>query len=329
MRLSQRIFVQLSFLIPKGFRRKMEQQIMYAGMKESVELFLGQVMILGLIFSILGFFVPFGIFGDFRKPYIFGAPLVFVAGIGLAYLYLFFKAEERTKAIENRLPDVFQMIAANLRAGMTPYKALKTLNKEQLGPLYEEVEAATSKALGTESFADNIMRISERVNSELLEKSLKLFTTTMRSGGKLAGLLEELASDISETHALRNELQTSTKTYTAFIMFTIIFGTPLLLAISINFVDMITKMQTKTATQTAGFGMGSLMGEVSISADFLRQISISMIFLTAIFASMLIGVIGDGNMKSGLKYAPAIFFACMVMFVIANYAVANYVIGLG
>ena len=246
----------------------------------------------------------------------------------ISYLMVYFKAEERTKRVEDALPDAFQIIAANLRSGMTPFQALKLATRKEFGPLQEEIKYATSMALGTESFSDTLLRMSDRIRSDMLDRALKLFTTAMRSGGHLASLLEELAADISETRALKNELRTSTKTYTAFIMFTIVIGTPLLLAISINFVDMVAKMQAKTGITTAGFGMGFLAGEVTMTADFLTKISLFMLIMTSLLASMLMGVINEGKPKYGLKYAPTIIIGCMVVFFIAKYVVGKYIVGL-
>ncbi|MBW2971009.1 type II secretion system F family protein, partial [Candidatus Woesearchaeota archaeon] len=242
MRIFERIYINSAKPLPKNYREGFKKLMMYAGIRDESDIYLGKAVLLGLLAAAIVIQSPKAVFGLYKPVYIIAAVLAFLFVQIIAYLRIFFKAEERSKKVENALPDAFQLIAANLRSGMTPFKALKQAAHENLGPLQEEITYATSRALGTEYFSETLLRISDRIKSDLLERSLHLFTTAMRSGGNLAQVLEELATDISETQALKRELRTSTKTYTAFIMFTIIFGTPLLLAISVNFVKMISAM---------------------------------------------------------------------------------------
>ena len=328
MRTLDRIYLDFARVLPAGFRQSFQKLVTYAGMKDDGNVYLGKAIMISFLYAIIAFITPFSLFNSFRLDFMIGAIVLLGLGLFLAYLMVYFRAEERTKKVEESLPDTFQMIAANLRAGMTPFKALKSASRGQRTALDEEIEYVTSRAMGTESFGENLLRISERINSDLLDKSMKLFTTSMKSGGRLATLLEELSVDISETQALKNELKTSTKTYTAFIMFTILFGTPLLLAISVNFVKMITSMQAKSISSTADFGLGSLMGTVTITPGFLMQISTGLLLMTSVLASMLMGVINDGKPKSGLRYAPMIFFGCMVVFFASNILVGKYLLGI-
>lgn len=328
MELKYRIYIDFSKVLPKKYTDNFRKLLIYAGMKHSAEVWLGTTIFIGFLFALVVFLIPKALYGQFRIEYIAGAIFVFAFVQIIGYLVVYFKAEERTRLVEDALPDAFQIIAANLRSGMTPYKALKLTARKEFGPLQEEIKYATTRALGTESFSDTLLRMSERIRSDMLDRALKLFTTAMRSGGHLAPLLEELAGDIAETKALKNELRTNTKTYTAFIMFTVIIGTPLLLAISINFVNMVADMQAKTGTTTAGFGMGFLAGEVAITGDFLTKMSMVMLVMTALLASMLMGVINEGKPKYGLKYAPTIVIGCIIVFFIANYVVGRYIVGL-
>lgn len=328
MKIFSRIYINSAKPLPRKYRAEFKNLMMYAGIRDDSDIYLGKAMLIGLLVAAIVLQLPKALHGVFQYPYIIAAVFGFALVQILAYLRIYFKAEDRTKKVEAALPDAFQLIAANLRSGMTPFKALKAAARENLGPLQEEIQYATSMALGTEYFSATLLRISDRIKSDLLERSLHLFTTAMRSGGNLAQVLEELAIDISETQALKRELRTSTKTYTAFIMFTIIFGTPLLLAISINFVKMISNMQSKSSGDVAGFGMGFLMGEVTITPDFLTNLSLIILFMTAVLASMLLGVINEGDQKSGLKYAVTIMVGSILIFFWAGRAVGSYLLGM-
>ncbi|MBS1266664.1 MAG: hypothetical protein MAG795_00632 [Candidatus Woesearchaeota archaeon] len=326
MKFINRLYYNLAKIIPKSTRKSFKKLVVFSGQKKNSNILLGKGIFTGFVLALLSVLITVW----FLEPI---NCILIVIGIFamtqiINYLVVFFKAEERTKKVESSLPDAFQIVAANLRAGMTPYKALGEAARDDLGPLAEEINYATSRGLGAESFSDILMRISTRIKSDVLDRSLKLFTTAMKSGGNLATLLEDIAADISETHALESELKSSTKTYTAFIMFTIIIGAPLLLAISVNFVQMISDMQMQTSAQSAGFGMGFLVGEIVISPLFLKKVSVVVLILTSVLSSMLLGVINEGEPKSGLKFVPTIMFSCLVVYFITVNIVANFLVGL-
>ncbi len=323
MEAKQRIYCTFAKLLPRTYREHFKILLRYSGEDASAEAWLGSATLLAILLFVLVLIIPQNIFGFFQISYLIFAMIAFFLAQLSAYMIIYFKVEDRRKRVEKVLPDALQLISANLRAGITPFRALQLAARKEFGPLEEEIRYATAKSLGTESFSDTLLKMTDRIKSDMLDRAMKLFTTAMKSGGHLAKLLEELAIDIAETNSLKKELTTNTKTYTMFIMFTIILGAPLLLAISIYFVDVITAMQAKTGASTAGFGMSFLAGEVAITPDFLTKVSIGMLIMTGLLASMLLGVITEGKAKYGLRYSLIIIVAALVMF-----AISKYVIGL-
>jgi archaeal flagellar protein FlaJ len=323
METRDRFYISFAKFFPYSYQKNLKQLLIYAGDKTPVEIWLGSGNILGLLLFIAISLFPWAYFGNFKLHYFGIGIIAYIMVQFFIYLLIYFKVEDRAKRVEDALPDALQLMSSNLRAGMTPYKALKLSARKEFGPLAEEINEATSMALGTENFTTTLLRISDRVRSETLDRALQLFTSAMRSGGHLAQMLKELADDISQTKQLRDELITNTKTYTAFILFTIIVGTPLLLAISIYFVDVITGMQSKSISGDVGFGMDFLAGKIALTVDFLVKVSIAMLTITGLLASMLLGVIKEGQEKHGLKYAVPIIATCLIMFVVLRAVITN------
>lgn len=328
MKLKERIYHAITQLFPQKFKVHLKQLSIYAGESININIYLGTSAVIGLLAFIAVLLIPYALGTEYNIKYFFFAALAFFLVIAAFYLMIYFKAEDRTRRVEDVLPDALQLIAANIRAGMTPYQALNRAARKEFGPLEDEIKSTTSRALGVESFPKLLLDISTRIKSELLERAMELFTTAIRSGGHLVKLLEELAKDAEETRGLKKELVTSTKTYIAFIMFTIIIGAPLLLAISIQFIDVITGMQSKTDMSQAGFGMGFLAGEVGITADFMIKISIVMLLITSLLAAILLGTIVEGKPKYGFKYAPIIIIGSLVVFAVSRYIIGNFFGGL-
>jgi flagellar protein FlaJ len=215
----------------------------------------------------------------------------------------------------------------NIKAGLTPFKALKLSARKEFGALSEEINNAINKSFGSNSFTKVLLEINTRIKSVMLERVLKLQASSISTGNNMAGLLDDLAKDIRETRMLRNDLVTKTKTYTAFILFTVLFGTPTLLSISIHFVTMISGFSAiggSTSTADAAFDVGFSSGAVAIQPAFLIIISFAMLILTALLASMLLGVIMKGKMTSGFKYAPALIIGVVVIFMFSRFVVSTF-----
>ena len=86
-------------------------------------------------------------------------------------MIVYYKQKDRTERIEQALPDMLQLIASNLRAGMTPYHAMKLASRDEFGPLKEEMDYATTKALGIENFAEEMF-----VSHMQLHRKIKALT---------------------------------------------------------------------------------------------------------------------------------------------------------
>lgn len=266
------------------------------------------------------YYLP-AVFTEYGSYMIAGGLLSLFMPYFILYFVLYFRAESRKERIERYLPDMLHLISANIRSGMTPFSALRLAARDEFGDLKKEIEKATVKAMGTGSFSEALLSVNASIKSNILERALRIFISSLKSGGKIGIILHDIARDISENRALQKELETNTKTYTMFILFIVVFGTPFLLTVSLNFLAQITALQANTGS--VGFGMGFLMGNVQVSTEFMFMLSIIMLIVTSFSASSLIGVIKKGRVKHGIKYFPFIAILCIVIFFAANYMLVS------
>ncbi|MFH0972025.1 MAG: type II secretion system F family protein [Candidatus Micrarchaeota archaeon] len=318
-----RFYFFLSKFATRSQRNSLKKKLYFAGVDEEAEIWLGQVLLLAKLSAIATFLA---IWVCLREMYFFNlsayALLAFLIVIAGAYIHLNVEIEDRKKRLEEILPDAMQVIAANIRAGMTPVVALRAAARPELGPLQEDIKFATTKSLGTGSFTDALREMGQKTSSELFQRIVALFTASLKSGGHLAQLLENTASDIRETQELKKDLVSSTRLYAIFIVFTVVIGTPLLLAVSIQFSGMVTGLQANTPS-------GGLASEISsaplistpLPIDFLMNSAIIIIIITTVLASALLGVINNGTYSSGLKYSPFLASAAIIFyFLMKDYA---------
>jgi len=301
--------------------------LQYSGEKRRAHLFLGTSNIIGIVLFLLGLLWSYQYLDDqyvaFSISIVCSLIALFIPFTAF-YFYFYFKAEKRTKQVHEALPDVLHMIAANLRSGMTPFEAIKVTCTHDFGPLTEELTEVTSRSQGMVSFADTLLEITQRIRSEALLRSMTLFASSLRSGGHVAELLDGLAQDIIDRQALRKELVINTATNAMFIMFTILIGTPMLLAISIYFVEVVGSLQTGPGGQVSQFGLAGLGGEISITAGFLVTMSYIILFLTCVLATLFMGSMIDGEPKRGLKWAPLLVIGSYIVFFIARFLITVF-----
>lgn len=307
-------------MYPHNYLNWIEKLLIQAGEKSNIEYWLGTNTILSLLIWIALTILSWTMYGTFKPIYFFLGLGIALLIIGTMHLILYLKIEDRIRRIENVIPDMLQLVSSNLRAGMTPYQSLSISARPEFGPLAEEIEHIIKKGLTTASFTDLLLEMSEHIKSNLLERVTKMFSSAIRSGGKLAQLLEEIANDLSQTKTLKQELITTTKSYTTFILFTIIIGTPLLFAISIHFIEIISDLQA-TTPMSSGFGLEFLAGGLTITPEFLTLISLIMLVITSILTSILLGVIQEGKELYGLRYSPLIIGSTLTSFYIAKYLI--------
>ncbi len=322
--LMHKIYFLLSKFATKTQRRGLKNKLQFAGINEEVEIWIGQIILLGLLVAIATFLAFWIVFlePELLNMFIYSATS-FVAIFLAAIIHLNAQIDDRRKRLEDVLPDAMQVIAANIRAGMTPVVALRASARPELGPLQEDIKFATTKSLGTDSFTDALSEMARKTSSELFQRIVALFSASLKSGGHLSQLLENTAADVRETQELKKELIANTKLYAMFILFTVVIGTPLLLAVSIQFSSMIGNLQETTST---GGGVASEISSIPLislplSVEFLQNSALAILVITAILASALIGVINTGAYSSGLRYAPVIAIAAVLFFfLVKDYA---------
>ncbi|MFT7615310.1 MAG: Flp pilus assembly protein TadB [Candidatus Woesearchaeota archaeon] len=323
--LRKRFLYGLSGALPGVYKRQLREVLQFSGVTDPFERWGGIAAVLTLcgclFFLILGFVIP----APFSYVSFVAFGLFLIIGPYSIYTYFYFKASNRVEEVNKVLPNALSMIAANMSSGVTPFQAVKMAALPEFGVLGELFERATSKAQGTESFTTYLKEMTQFVNSEPLERSVRLFSTSLKSGGKVVNLLRDLAKDISDRDKLKGELMTNMRTNLMFIVFIIVVGTPMLLSISIYFVDEVGEIQgglDLSSPALEGTSLGG--GELAIDGEFLRYVSFALLFITGLLAGMFLGGVLEGNLTYGFRFSPFIIIASLVLFAVAQFLVNNY-----
>ena len=301
----------------------------FAGFRDEFDFYLGRKILLGFLVALIGFLLPWSIPAlrlALPLPLILALSFISAAGFFLLvavsfYLYLFYRVDARVKMAESILPDFLLLVASNVRAGMTPFAAFRASARKEFGPLADEIRLATSESLGIESFSGALKHLSQRIASDSLRETVSFFAQSLKSGGKIAKLLETTASDLRQTQALKKELLSNTRMYVMFVVFVVVIATPVLLSVSVQFLDMIESIQAESHTSPIeGAQLGFLASKPGFDSAFMQSVAYVLLLGNSLLAAIFIGVIGQGKGKSGVKYFPVLLAVSVVIFFVSRTA---------
>lgn len=318
---------RLSFFAPTKYKDFLKKQMMYAGVRhEIVDRFIG----FSFFFSIfLGLTIAFDLFllgwGIKGIALGMGIGLLILVGIQISIVLI---ADSRAAEIEKVLPDALQLMSANIRAGMTVDRAIWLAARPEFGILEDEIRLAGTKTVGGKSIKEALLEMSGRIKSDVLEKTVRLVIEGIEAGGELAHLLEETSNNVRVAQSLKREIKSSVTTYSIFILFAAVLGAPSLYAISLFFVEVMTKLWSpkalggiKVTSSSMGGGMLSKAAAPQITVDQLFWFAIASIVVTTFFGSLIIGLIQTGKEKNGIRFMIPLMVGAVAVFFIAQFVI--------
>ncbi len=308
----------LSRLYPKSLKTELKKLLVYSGINMKVNEYLGLSTIASLIVSI-PLLITGLVINSSTLLLISISSLLIILSVLLTIPY--FKSTNRAKKVEEVLPDFLNLMAANIKAGATPFMAMMGAAKEDFGILSEEVENSIALSMGSESYEDIFNILTQRINSSILKRIVKILITGIKMGGNLSNLLQGASEEVIQMSVLKNELVTSVKSYMIFIALIIIAGLPFLLTVSSYFVETIQGLQSMVNPSEIVPSIASS----SISVEFLNKLSYGVIITTSLFASILVGSVIDSSPVLGLKYFIPFMLLSILLYMIASNVVPNII----
>lgn len=293
-----------------------ERYIKYSGLKIELEKFVKIAYLLPVIFISLSilFYILFGFF-----PCLVTLFILIILEV-ILHISLVSVSNKRASISEEMLPDALRLISSNLRAGIIPEKAFIESARPEFGPLSEQIKEAGKSLMLGRQIKDALNKIPEKINSNILRKTISLISEGITKGGNLAPLLDGLADDIKSSLMLRNDIKAQVASYTMFISLAIGIGAPLLYASSLFLTETLIGLGDILPTdslQTVPLSLS--LSSISLSKEFLLNYSVSLMCVSAIFGGILIGLIMKGKESAGLKYVPILLLLDLGLFYIIKF----------
>lgn len=316
----KKIYFTIGKLLPKGFRTRLKNMIEDAELKTVPEEFIGFSLFFGLLLGFASAYVFYVLAG----LSLFNFFIIFL-GVSFSFIFLSYGSiiliiDRKLRFVDEVLPDVLSLTAANIRSGISPDKALLLAAKPEFGYLEKYIKESAKKALAGESFESALSSITKKIKSKMLERAIILINEGMKYGGELASILEETASEIRDLQILNKEIKSVVMMYVIFIFMAAVIGSPLLYSISTFMIETITSLGSVAMPETSLTMMGV---KTSITPEFLFNFSLAAIIINTIFAGMLLGLIYQGKEKMGIKYVPIMLIISLTIFFVVRNVITS------
>ncbi|MFA4982978.1 MAG: type II secretion system F family protein [Candidatus Micrarchaeia archaeon] len=252
----------------------------------------------------------------------------------ISYVALLLMADSRRRKVEDVLPDFLSLSASNVRAGMTIDQAMWYAAKPEFGILSVEVSIVAKKTFGGVPFNQSIDYLSERFNSKSIRRAVALIKQGMASGGQLADILEQTAEDSRNMEVLKKDISASLLMYVIFIVFAGAVGTPFLFAISGKLVAILEGVFATLPTQSSNvaavgsYATFAMPSKPAVSSSDFFLFTIFSCAMTAIFSSLIIGVISRGSKREGVPYIPFLLVASLVILYLMGFVLERMLSGI-
>ncbi len=309
--------------VSRGVAVKISKELDLSGIKMSVNKILGIMIVPGIvIFTLISVLL-------FEKVKLF--PLFAVlAGVGvwafyivIIFMYVEFAIDKRKSEVENFLPDYFQLVAANLRSGISLDKSLLLSAKPEFKFFSEDVKEISRLLFTGETMEGALTQFANKYNSNQLKRSIRMMIEAIRYGGAMADLLSQLAKDLRKQLIIQKEVGSQLLMYIIFIVFASLIATPMIFSLT-NRMILVTDTVWKGILQQNPNGLPNVgisllkPSPPQISPNVYYDFSIISIIIIAGFASFIMSTISSGSMIKGLRLLPLFVLVALGVFLFGN-----------
>lgn len=216
---------------------------------------------------------------------------------------LFFLADSRANEVERLLPDALNLISSNIEGGMSPYNAILSAARPELGVLEYELKFASTRTMAGVPFHQALYEMSTRIRSVVFKRTVTLLVTGLRSGGDTIKLMRDLSLDLREYRQAKRAVSTTVMSNTIFIFLATAFGAPVLFSLSMVLLTVLTQMGAQfTMEEMSALPIPMVVVSPATLGE-MRIFAVFMIALSCLSSAAIVSLIETGEMKHGIKTA--------------------------
>lgn len=325
---------QFERLVSRSVVKYVSDELDLSGVKMSVNTFLG--------IALIGFFVLFIVVSLASLTLLhidsaLAAVAGFVVGVTFEialYVLLEFQVEKRKNFVESLLPDYLQLVAANIRSGVSLDRALLLARRPEFGYFTQDIEALNKQLYSGETMQNALNNLANRYRSQQLRHTIRMILEAVRYGGALADLLNQIAKDLRQQQTVQREIAGQLFMYTIFITFAAIVASPALFGLTLQMIRVTDSVWSSILSQNPGglpsTGLSFLKpSPPQISPTDYLYFAVAAILITTTMSSFTIAAITSGEPIRGVRMLPVFIIVGLIVFYIVTLVMGSIFTGLG
>ncbi len=262
------------------------------------------------------------------KKSILASAIWFVGAIIIISVYQIMKLRldeySKIKKMENAFPDFLQLMASNLRAGMPTDHALLMSARKEFDPLDKEITKLGKELMTGKDIESAIFDMGQRTHSQKIQRTVSLILSGLKSGGNIAVLLEETASNARERYFIQKRAASNVLMYVIFIFAAITLGAPGLFGLSTVLVEVLTNVLSTIPEVQASVNMPFTLSKIDISVEFIIYFSVAFLIAIDLIGAFVLGLVTKGEEKEGTKYLIPILSVSLTVFFTVRILLLKY-----
>ena len=264
-----------------------------------------------------------------------GALLGIGAGIGSAvlvvafmYFYIEYRIDKRKSRLEAMLPDFFQIVAANLRSGISLERAMLLAARPEFSFLSDDVKEMARRVFGGQTLEASLQEFAARYRSYQLRHAIRMIMEALRYGGAMADLIAQIAKDIRNQQLIQKEIAGQLMLYTIFVLFAGLVVSPGLFGLTSRMLVITSGVWNGILTANPGGLPVSTVSFLKLTppqitpAEY-QEFSYAAVIVITGFASLIVSAIQSGVAIRGLRYMPIFIIIGIVLYTVAQAVIAS------
>jgi len=246
---------------------------------------------------------------------------LFVIGIGIligVFPFIFSIINETRISAEKE--EMFIEFARNLvesvKAGTPISKSIINVKNKPYGVLGENIEKLANQIHLGIPLNTALQVFSKDVNNKTVTRALTLIGQAEKAGGDIGEILEAVAGAVTTSDKLRKERKAviSTLVVQGYIIFFVFMA--IILVMQFKILPMISGIADIGSVGTVG-EIGLLSG-TTVSQEELSSSFLYLLLIQGFFTGLVIGKLGEGSIKSGVRHSFALMLISFLISAGAN-----------
>ena len=288
-------------MVSVGFVEEYEKVVKYSGIKVEPKI----LLIIGASLALAGIALSLAL-----RDMLYLVVLLVAAD--LISMYPYFVGRKKINEVEENLSEALRQMASVLRSGGTFEVAVREIAASDYGELSKEFTRMLREMEGGKSFVMALESMAYRVNSPLLERVAVIIADSVRTGGRVADVLDDIAEDVRKFYQLRKERRAKTTMQFMFLAVSAAVLGPFLMGVAIG----IAKYMTVIGEQLVAQGtLSPTEFQQKVQAiSFLELVMSVFVVIESILAAFVGAAMREGRVEQGIIYAPIFLLLAYLTF---------------